>query len=187
MQVDIKAAMQPKSDQLNADDLISGSMTVTIAAVKQGSAEQPIIIELAQPELHGRPYKPSKSMLRVLVSAWGDDAATWAGRSITLYRDPEVRYAGVKVGGIKISHMTHITSRLELMITVSRGKRVGHIIEPLVIQSLFDTKKNDFTAAVKAGKSQPAAIIEWLQKHEQLTKEQINYINGLMPQEQDNA
>jgi len=40
----IAKSIVPKSDQLNAEDLLSGSITVTVTDVKQGTAEQPIAI-----------------------------------------------------------------------------------------------------------------------------------------------
>jgi hypothetical protein len=36
----------PKSDQLNADDLIGGPRTITITGVKAGTPEQPVTINL---------------------------------------------------------------------------------------------------------------------------------------------
>jgi hypothetical protein len=88
----------PRSDQLNAEDLLTGPRTFTITEVRKGSVEQPVDIHLA--EFPGRPFKPSKTVRRILVSAWGPDAATYAGRRMTLYRDPAVRFGGMDVGGI---------------------------------------------------------------------------------------
>ena len=42
--MDISQAAQPKSDQLNADDLIGGPQLVTITEVRKGSSEQPVEI-----------------------------------------------------------------------------------------------------------------------------------------------
>lgn len=66
-----------------------------------------------------------------MVAAWGKDTAPYAGRRLTLYRDPEVRFGGDPVGGIKISHLSHIDKRMKLALTVTRGKRAPHIVEPL--------------------------------------------------------
>lgn len=60
----------PKSDQLNADDLITGSLTVKVTAVK-GSSEPQQPVSIHYEGDNGKPYKPCKSMRRVLVSAWG--------------------------------------------------------------------------------------------------------------------
>lgn len=127
---DMTESIIPRSDQLNADDLMTGPRTVTVADVKHGSSEQPVDIVTAEfgPE---RPYKPSKSMRRVLVAAWGKDAAAYVGRRITIYRDPEVKFGADKVGGIRISHLSHINTRLSLALTVTRGRRAPFVVEPL--------------------------------------------------------
>jgi hypothetical protein len=123
--------IEPKSDQANSDDFMSGPRTFTVSEVRRGgSAEQPIEIVLAEfPS--GRPWRPSKSMRRVLVMAWGIDAANYAGRRLTLYRDPSVRFAGQAVGGIRVSHLSHIEKPLTIALTETRGKRAPYRVEPL--------------------------------------------------------
>lgn len=127
--VDLGDTIAPNSDQLNADDLMAGPRTYTIADVSKGGDEQPVFIHLA--ELPGRTYRPSKSMRRVLVAAWGGKGTAYIGRRITLYRDPEVRFGGQKVGGIKISHLSDIGRRFEVSLTETRGKKAPHVVEPL--------------------------------------------------------
>lgn len=127
--MDLSASIIPRSDQWNADDLISGPRTVTVASVSKGSAEQPVDYHLV--ETPDRCYRPSKSMRRVLVAAWGKESDSHVGRRITLYRDPKVRFGGSEVGGIKISHLSHIEQPLKLALTETRGKRAPHIVEPL--------------------------------------------------------
>lgn len=127
--MDISATIVPNSDQLNAEDLLAGERTFTIEKVSKGSSEQPVNIHLA--ELPGRPYRPSKSMRRILVAAWGKDASAYAGHRLTLYRDPEVTFGRDKVGGIKISHMSGIGKQLSVALTVTRGKRAMHVVDPL--------------------------------------------------------
>lgn len=127
--MDLTKSIEPKSDQINAEDLLTGPRTFTIERVTEGSAEQPVDVHLV--EFPGRPYRPSKSMRRVMVAAWGKEAAEYAGRRLTLYRDPEVTFGRDKVGGIKISHLSHIEKRLSLALTVTRGKRSPHTVEPL--------------------------------------------------------
>jgi hypothetical protein len=127
--MDLTETIAPKSDQLNAEDLLTGPRTFTIDKVSAGSAEQPVNVHLV--EIPGRPYRPSKSMRRVMVDAWGKEAVEYAGRRLTLYRDPEVTFGRDKVGGIKISHLSHIDSRRTIALTVTRGKRAPHVVEPL--------------------------------------------------------
>jgi hypothetical protein len=128
--MDLTTTIQPKSDQLNADDLMTGPMTVTITDVRKGSVEQPVNVVLE--EFPRRPYRPSKSMRRVLVAAWGKDSRAYIGRQLTLYRDPEVRFGGEPVGGIKISHMSHLEKPLHIALTVARGKRAQYTVQPLI-------------------------------------------------------
>ena len=127
--MDITPTIAPNSDQVNADDLIAGPQTVTITGVKKGSIEQPVFIELA--EFPKRTYRPSKTMRRVLVAAWGPKAETYIGRRMTIYRDPKVTFGGETVGGIKISHLSHIDRTLTLALTASRGHKGNVTIEPL--------------------------------------------------------
>ena len=127
--MDLTQTTVPKSDQQNFDDYIAGPRIVTIAGVKAGNDEQPVNIELV--EYPGRPYKPSKSMRRVLVAAWGPEAASYAGRRMTLVGDPTVKFGGQTVGGIKIAALSHLDKRLTVSLTVTKGKRAPHTVEPL--------------------------------------------------------
>ena len=127
--MDISKTTEPRSDQLNFDDVAAKDLTVTVVEVKRGSAEQPV--ELHNAEFPGRPYKPGKSMRRVLVAAWGSDSAAYTGRQLTLYGDPDIRFGGAAVGGIRISHLSHIDKPLTIALTVTRGKRAPFTVQPL--------------------------------------------------------
>lgn len=126
---DMTETIAPRSDQQNFDDYIAGPRTVTISEVKAGSAEQPVELHLV--EYPGRPFKPSKSMRRVLVAAWGADGSVYAGRRMTLVGDPTVRFGGAVVGGVRISHLSHIDKPLNLSLTVTKGKRAPFTVQPL--------------------------------------------------------
>ena len=127
--MDMSKSIEPDSGQLNADDLMAGPVTVTITGVTRGTPEQPVNVELA--EYPGRPYRPAKSMRRVLVAAWGKDSSVYAGRRLTLYRDPRVRFGREEVGGIRISHLSHIGEPMTVMLTVTRGRRAPFTVQPL--------------------------------------------------------
>lgn len=120
--------IKPKSDQLNADDLLTGPIVVTVQNVRRGSKDQPVMIDI---DGDRQPYKPCKSMRRVLIALWGDQGKEWVGRSMRLYCDPSVKFGGVAVGGIRISHMSHIQGRQSLMLTTTRARRAEYIVEPL--------------------------------------------------------
>jgi hypothetical protein len=127
--MDISQTTAPKSDQQNFDDYISGPKTVTISEVRAGSDEQPVDIHLV--EFPGRPFKPSKSMRRVLVAAWGPDASAYVGRRMVLFGDPTIRFGGAVVGGIRISNLSHIDKPLTISLTTTRGKRAPYVVKPL--------------------------------------------------------
>ena len=127
--MDLTESIAPKSDQLNADDLISGPVTVTIKSVTKGSGEQPADVHLV--ETPGRAYRPSKSMRRILVVAWGKESDAYAGHRLTLFRNPKIKFAGQAVGGIEISAMSHLSESLTLALTRSRGKRESFTVEVL--------------------------------------------------------
>jgi hypothetical protein len=131
--MDISDTLIAKSDQINADDLTGGPITVTVDRVKRGEGEQPIDIIVT--EFPGKAFRPCKTMRRVLAAAWGVDATRWAGRQMTLYRDPEALFGGVKVGGIRISHVSHIDAPMHVTLNVSRGKKATWPIAPLAGQT----------------------------------------------------
>ena len=125
----MKITAEPRSDQWNADDFIGGPRTFTIAGVKVGAAEQKYDIELVEGE--GRVWRPPLTVLRILIAAWGDDAKVWAGRRATLYQDPTIRFGKDAVGGIRVSHLSHIDKQLRVSVTATRGKKAVHIVDPL--------------------------------------------------------
>ena len=128
---DMSRVIIPKSDQINADDLLAGPRTITVASVSiRPGTEQPVSIHFEGDE--GKPYKPCKSMCRVMVQLWGPDANNYVGRSMTLYCDPSVQWGGMKVGGIRISHMTHIEGQATLALTATKGSRKPFVVKPLV-------------------------------------------------------
>lgn len=127
--MDMSAFIIAKSDQLNSDDLMAGPRTVTITGVRGAEGDQPVAVHYDGDG--GKPFKPCKSMRRVMVACWGKDASKYAGRSMTLYRDPEVAFGGMKVGGIRISHMSDIDGKKQLALTATRGKKAPFVVLPL--------------------------------------------------------
>ncbi len=139
---DMTPIIIPKSDQISADDFIAGPHTYTIESVDiRPGTEQPVsIFMVGEP----RAWKPCKSMSRCLVAAWGPDANAYLGRSVTLYRDPKVKWGGMEVGGIRISHMSDIERDMLLQLTATKGKRAPHVVKPLTIAPATD-KAADWT------------------------------------------
>lgn len=119
-----------KSDQLNADDLIGGPKTVTVTKVSlMGEADQPVAIHYEGDE--GKPFKPCKSMRRLMVHIWGSDGNAYAGQRMTLYRDDRVTFGKDAVGGIRISHMSGIDRDTSIALMVTRGQRKPYTVKPL--------------------------------------------------------
>lgn len=157
---DMNAVIVPKSDQINADDLIGGPRTYTIEAVNiTPGTEQPVQIRLAG---EARVWRPCKSMSRVLVAAWGADAKVYTGRGVTLYRDPKVKWGGMEVGGIRISHLSHIEREMLIQLTATKGKRAPHIVKPLVAE--VRTMRADEPTEAPDDKARAKAE-SWVQDH----------------------
>lgn len=132
--LDMTKTIQPKSDQLNADDLIGAAKTITITNVRMtDAADQPVAVSYQGD--NGKPYKPCKSMRRVMVMVWGPDAKEYTGRSLTLVRDDDVTFGGMKVGGIRISHMSHMKAPITMALTASKSKRMPYTVKPLAVST----------------------------------------------------
>lgn len=130
MTADMTVTIIPKSDQLNADDLLAGPRTIAITRVTiSPGAEQPVDVHFDGDG--GKPFRPGKSMRRVMVAVWGPDPAAYAGKRMTLYRDPSVTWGGMEVGGIRISHMSHITTPMTMALTATKKARKPFTVQPL--------------------------------------------------------
>jgi hypothetical protein len=130
---DMSKVITPKSDQQNADDLIAGPITIRVSGVDiRPGTEQPVSVRFEGDE--GKPWKPCKSMCRIMVAAWGADAKAYVGRSMTLYRDPTVKWGGMDVGGVRISHMSDIDRTLVMALTATKGSRKPYTVKPLDVQ-----------------------------------------------------
>lgn len=125
----MKVTIQKKTDQLNYEDFLGGvTRIVTVAGVKASKAESQYDIAI---EGDARVWRPPATVLKILVEAWTDEASTWAGRRAELYGDPEVVMAGKKVGGIRVSRLSHIDAPLDLLLTTTRGVKGRFIVDPL--------------------------------------------------------
>ncbi|AYR01037.1 hypothetical protein PBI_ISOLDE_68 [Arthrobacter phage Isolde] len=126
--MDLTESIAPKSDQLDAVDLLSGPRTFTIERVSKHNAEQPFNFHLAE---FPRVWRPGKSMRRVIVAAWGPTADKYVGQRVTLYCDPQVQFGGDMVGGTRISHMSGIDKPLKVPLLIKRGKSATFTVQPL--------------------------------------------------------
>lgn len=126
--MDISDTLAPKSDQLDAIDLLNNPRTFTISDVSKGNAEQPVNVHLAE---FPRVWRPGKSMRRVLAACWGTDASKWVGRRVTLYCDETVTFGNDVTGGTRISHLSNIEGRKKIPLLIKRGKSATFVVEPL--------------------------------------------------------
>jgi hypothetical protein len=142
--IDMAQFVAPKSDQLNADDLMGGPMTIRVTKVTangEGAADQPISVHYEGGD--GRPFKPCKSMRRLMMHCWGRYADQYVGRSMTLFRDDAVTFGADKTGGIRVSHMSHIEGRQTVALTATRGKRKPYTVQPLEVGADANRAKAD--------------------------------------------
>lgn len=129
MPLDISDTLTAKSDQLNADDLVGGPITVRVMAVSRGNADQPVTVKI---DGGHKPWMPCKTTRRILAAAWGTDAEAWVGRTVRLFRDPSVKWAGDAIGGIRISGLSHISSGMTIKLAETKGgKKIEHRVEKL--------------------------------------------------------
>lgn len=151
--MDLTPTLAAKSNQINADDLIGGPLTIRITNISPtGNDQQPVSIEFEGG--NGKAYLPCKSMRRVMVAVWGADGKAYIGRGLTLFRDPEVSYGGIKVGGVRISHMSHMDGPMAISLAEKRGKKTLFKVEPLIATDLLDAARQQLLSASEGGISE---------------------------------
>lgn len=171
MSLALLKTIAPRSDQLNYDDLIYGDKIITVTEVRlHASEDQPVSIHYEGDD--GRPFKPCKTIRRVLIAAWGGKAEDWKGRSMRLYGDPNVKFGKESVGGIRISHLTHIDGPKSYMLTVTRSRRSEYRIEPMdppkrkqVSDKMFQEKLPKIRDLIEAGDLTPEQAIAMFQSN----------------------
>ena len=138
--VDVTKALEPRSDQLNADDALAGPITIHVTGAGISSDGQLVIMTSEYPQ---RPWHVSKGMGRFIAAIWGNESDEWTGQALTLYRDPDVKYAGQAVGGLRIESMSGLDAPFTGPLRLTRGKSVPFTIQPLidhVAESLTDAQ-----------------------------------------------
>ena len=163
--IDISQTTAPKSDQLNSDDLIGGPRTITITRVSANEGgDQPINVFFEGDD--NKPFRPCKSVRRVMMAVWGNDGSTYAGKSMTIWRDPTVTWGGMAVGGIRISHMSHMDRDTTLAVTESKTKRKPLVVKMLRVEAptpapTTAAPENAFELAHAAASKGTDAFKEW--------------------------
>lgn len=176
---DFEAAMAPKSDQINASDLIGGDMIITIAGVKvTPGTEQPVSISIKE---SGKVWRPCKSTGRVLMKAWGADTSQYAGRKVQLYLDEDVKWGGLKVGGIRIRAISHIDEDLRIVLAESKQVKKPVTVKRLVQQGAPEqpARRYDAISALERAKAQAA---QWptpaARDHKGSSEASVTRVNG---------
>jgi len=129
--MDISETLIPNSDQLDAADLAaSGPRIFTVArtVVKSAGAEQPVDVYFKE---FPRPWRPGRNMRRVLAHCWGKDSSKWTDHQVELYCDPDVVFGKERVGGTRISRLSHIDGPVSAPIIIGRGSRGKWPVKPL--------------------------------------------------------
>jgi hypothetical protein len=151
----VKVTIEKKTDQLNYEDFLGGvTRIVTIAGVTAGTKEQQYDIAI---EDDARVWRPAVTVLKQLVEAWGDDAKTWVGHRAELYGDPEVTFGRDKVGGIRVSRLSHIDGPHTAKLTITRGKRGNFTVDPITDQEM---QRLDLAAEWRGADPERRAAIE---------------------------
>ena len=128
--MDISKALLAKSNQLNAADLSGAPIVATIKSARQpGGQGTPVFVDLEG--MDGRPWKPSKGMLRVLATAWGTETDVWDGRMVKLMNNPNVLFKGKPVGGVEVVAMSNIERPFTAPKRVNQTTTVQHHVDVL--------------------------------------------------------
>lgn len=151
--MDISDTLAPNSDQLDAIDLHhSGPRVFTVASVSKGPADQPVQVHLAE---FPRPWRPGKSMRRVLADCWGKEASQWIGHRVRLWCDPKVSFGGQQVGGVRVLAVSHIDTAKSVPLIITRGKTAMYKVEPLAEDPAISAETLDALYSLFASKGIP--------------------------------
>lgn len=145
--MDLSSTILAKSDQLNAADL-GQPIVAKIVGIEKGTPDQPVSIRLDGID---RVWRPCKTARRVLVAMWGSDGRAYVGRWIRLYCDPDVQWAGQRVGGVRISGASDIPADMAIPLQYTRGKYRTEQIERIKPPSTSSRPPVDVQAKIAAG------------------------------------
>lgn len=183
---DIGFALEAKSDQLNYDDIADTEIVITISEVKVRKGDQPVWVYFNG--CNNRPWKPSKGMLRLIATAWGRDSSQWVSKSIKLYGDKSVKWAGKEIGGIRIKALSNIsTSGISTMLAVARGKRNEFRVQyldmsrPSYPHEQFKKALPTMVEMISSGKMSIEQVVSKCQQTGDLTPEQLSELESAIP------
>lgn len=184
----ISFALEAKSDQLNALDIIGCDRIIKIRAVNVSKGEQPVSVYFDGD--NNKPWKPSKGMLRILAGAWSEESSAWVGKHACLYFEPSVTYAGKEVGGIRIRSLSDINEKgLQFSLAINRGKREPYLVPLLKVEQAiypddrFKKALPAMAAKMQSGEMTLQQVIAQCHKTGTLTEDQIRALEESAPVE----
>lgn len=166
---DISHTIIAKSDQLNAGDLAQ-PIVVEVRAVRVTGDEQPVVVEIGDGH---QPWKPCKGMRRLLAKCWGTNTDTWTGHRVELYNDPNVTWAGERVGGIRVSAISGISSPMRYVMRTSKKGTTSYDVKPLQ-RGTSPAEAREKFIAYAAGKGVEREQIDAFLKHHGTALEKLS-------------
>ena len=128
---DLSDTIIAKSDQLNAADLMGADKVIKVTGVVRYVDKGENKFYLNYEGDCKRPYKPSLTMRRIITELWTTDGNLYLGRSIKLFRDPDITFGKEKCGGIVINAISDIKGRATIRQQVSQRVYKTFIIDRL--------------------------------------------------------
>lgn len=128
---DVSEVLAPNSQQLDNIELRGkGPQVFTVARVdvRTPGTDQPLIVHLVE---FPRPWKPGKTMGRVLAHCWGRESDNWPGKQVELYADESIKFGNETPGGTRISRVSHIDKPQQVPVLLSQGRPGFYKVEPL--------------------------------------------------------
>lgn len=183
-----------KTDRFNYEHFISGPKTLKVSRlgkkVDQGKPRLLVFFEGHE----DTPYWVPLGMAKCIASpdGWGESPfADWVGRSMTLFGEPTVQYGGKELGGVRVSHLSHIEKPYTTKISIRRGVRIDYEILPLKVaasaataevvyypESDFAEKLPAMLGFIKDGKMTLAQVVARCEQTGKLTEAQLKQLEG---------
>lgn len=189
---DVTKALEAKSDQLNAVDIMAAHRVIKIRKVVVKDGDQPISVFFDGD--NDKPWKPCKGMSRILAAAWGQDSDNWIGKHAEIYFAPEVLWAGKAVGGVRIKALSDIKPEgLDLTLAISKQSRKAIKVPLLAIDvnpypaDQFDKAFPTMVKKMTSGEMNLQVVIAKCQETGALTPDQLKRLEDAAPEDEENG
>lgn len=171
---DLSDTIVANSKQLNASDLVGGSIIVQITGGKRigpAKGDQPLQLQITGGHM---PWRPCKGMRGVMIQAWGKSGHGWIGKWVELYREPTVKWGGDEVGGIQIRALSDVPHDFTVPLTVSRGRKVPFKVRKLAAPKQSGAPTADMDALLGDEELTVADVNRWREKNNKPTLDTLN-------------